>query len=223
MAVSDGATIREQFFGPDPRLRALVEHLSDDELAKLRRGGHDYRKVYAAYAAAVEHTGSPVVILAKTVKGWTLGPGIEARNVTHQAKKLTQDELRIFRDRLELPIPDDQLADAPYYHPGMESPEIRYMLERRNQLGGAVPRRVVRPMPLADAGDETIGRRIVPIIPDEARTFGMDPLFKEIGIYNPLGQRYTPVDKELLLSYIEKPDGQLLEEGITEAGSMSSL
>src|SRR6187431_2226337 len=253
MAVSDGAYIREHFFGPDPRLKALVEHLSDDELAKLRRGGHDYRKVYAAYAAAVEHTGSPVVILAKTVKGWTLGPGIEARNVTHQAKKLTQDELKIFRDRLELPIPDDQLADAPYYHPGMESPEIQYMLERRKQLGGVVPRRVVRPMPLSDAADEayaelfagseraasttmafsrltrnltrdaTIGQRIVPIIPDEARTFGMDPLFKEISIYNPLGQRYTPVDKELLLSYLEKEDGQILEEGITESGSMASF
>ena len=154
LSVADGAYIREHFFGPDPRLKALVEHLPDEDLPKLRRGGHDYRKVYAAYAAAVEHTGSPVVILAKTVKGWTLGPGIEARNVTHQAKKLTQDELKIFRDRLELPIPDDQLAEAPYYHPGPESPEIQYMLERRNQLGGAVPRRVVRPMPLPDAADE---------------------------------------------------------------------
>jgi pyruvate dehydrogenase E1 component len=253
LSVADGAFIRQNFFGPDPRLKALVDHLPDEDLPKLRRGGHDYRKVYAAYAAAVEHTGSPVVILAKTVKGWTLGPGIEARNVTHQAKKLTQDELTIFRDRLELPIPDDQLADAPYYHPGMDSPEIQYMLERRNQLGGAVPRRVVRPMPLSDAADEayaelyagseraasttmafsrltrnltrdpTIGRRIVPIIPDEARTFGMDPLFKEVGIYNPLGQRYTPVDKELLLSYLEKEDGQILEEGITEAGAMADF
>ena len=154
LSVADGAYIRENFFGPDPRLKALVEHLPDDDLPKLRRGGHDYRKVYAAYAAAVEHTGSPVVILAKTVKGWTLGPGIEGRNVTHQAKKLTQDELKIFRDRLELPIPDDQLDEAPYYHPGMESPEIQYMLERRQQLGGAVPRRMVRPMPLPDAADE---------------------------------------------------------------------
>jgi pyruvate dehydrogenase E1 component len=253
MAVSDGATIREQFFGPDPRLRALVEHLSDDDLAKLRRGGHDYRKVYAAYAAAVAHTGAPTVILAKTVKGWTLGPGIEGRNVTHQAKKLTADELKIFRDRLELPIPDDRLKEAPYYHPGPDAPEIRYMLERRQQLGGSLPRRVVVPKVLPAPKDESfteffagsdrpasttmafsrlvrnlvrdpqIGNRIVPIIPDEARTFGMDPLFKEVGIYNPLGQRYTPVDKELLLSYIEKTDGQLLEEGITEAGSMSSF
>jgi pyruvate dehydrogenase E1 component len=253
LSVADGAYIREHFFGPDPRLKALVEHLSDDELPKLRRGGHDYRKVYAAYAAAVEHRGSPVVILAKTVKGWALGPGIEARNVTHQAKKLTQDELKIFRDRLELPIPDDQLKDAPYFHPGADSPEIQYMLERRRQLGGVLPRRMVRPKPLPNAADEAyaelfagserpasttmafsrltrnltrdkeIGRRIVPIIPDEARTFGMDPLFKEIGIYNPLGQRYTAVDKELLLSYLEKEDGQILEEGITEAGAMADF
>ncbi|MEP7081957.1 MAG: pyruvate dehydrogenase (acetyl-transferring), homodimeric type [Chloroflexota bacterium] len=253
MAVSDGKTIREQFFGPDPRLRALVEGLPDDDLAKLRRGGHDYRKVYAAYAAAVAHKGAPTVILAKTVKGWTLGPGIEGRNVTHQAKKLTADELKIFRDRLELPIPDDKLKEAPYYHPGADAPEIRYMLERRRQLGGSIPKRVVVPKPQAQPKDEVfseffsgsdrpasttmafsrlvrnlvrdegIGKRIVPIIPDEARTFGMDPLFKEVGIYNPLGQRYTPVDKELLLSYIEKPDGQLLEEGITEAGSMASF
>ena len=253
MAVSDGATIREQFFGPDPRLRALVQNMSDDDLAKLRRGGHDYRKVYAAYAAATSHTGAPTVILAKTVKGWTLGPGIEGRNVTHQAKKLTADELKIFRDRLELPIPDDKLKAAPYYHPGPDAPEIQYMLDRRRQLGGSVPRRVVKPKPLPapkDASfteffagsdrpasttmafsrlvrnlvrDDKVGNRIVPIIPDEARTFGMDPLFKEVGIYNPLGQRYTPVDKELLLSYIEKKDGQLLEEGITEAGSMASF
>ena len=253
MAVSDGATIREQFFGGDSRLQALVEHLSDDDLAKLRRGGHDYRKVYAAYAAAVAHTGTPTVILAKTIKGWTLGPGIEGRNVTHQAKKLTADELKVFRDRLELPIPDDKLKEAPYYHPGPESPEIQYMLERRAALGGVLPKRryVTKPLPAAKdtayseffAGseraasttmafsrlirnlvrDEQIGRRVVPIIPDEARTFGMDPLFKEVGIYNPLGQNYTPVDKELLLSYIEKTDGQVLEEGITEAGSTASF
>jgi pyruvate dehydrogenase E1 component len=253
LSVADGAYIREHFFGPDPRLRELVAHLPDEELPKLRRGGHDYRKVYAAYAAAVAHKGAPVAILAKTVKGWTLGPGIEGRNVTHQAKKLTVDELRVFRDRLELPIPDQQLADAPYFHPGVDSPEIQYMLERRRLLGGAVPRRVVRSAPLPPAADEAyaelfagaerpasttmafsrlvrnlvrdpqIGRRIVPIIPDEARTFGMDPLFKEVGIYNPLGQRYTAVDKGLLLSYVEKTDGQILEEGITEAGAMADF
>ncbi|HEX2884678.1 MAG TPA: pyruvate dehydrogenase (acetyl-transferring), homodimeric type, partial [Candidatus Limnocylindria bacterium] len=253
LAISDGATIRTEFFGPDPRLQKLVEHLPDEELAKLRRGGHDYRKLYAAYAAAVQHKGTPTVILAKTVKGWTLGPGIEGRNVTHQAKKLTADELRIFRDRLELPIPDDKLKEAPYYHPGADSPEIQYMLERRRQLGGPLPHRTVvaKPLPAPKdtafseffAGsdrpasttmaysrlvrnlvrDPQIGKRIVPIIPDEARTFGMDPLFKEVGIYNPLGQNYTPVDKELLLSYLESETGQLLEEGITEAGAMSSF
>ena len=253
LSVADGAYIREHFFGPDPRLRALVEHLSDDDLRKLRRGGHDYRKVHAAYAAAVEHTGAPVVILAKTVKGWTLGPGIEGRNVTHQAKKLTQDELKIFRDRLELPIPDEQLKEAPYYRPAPDSPEMEYMLDRRRQLGGSLPHRSVRPKalpPAKDAAydellagsdrpasttmafarlirnltrDKEIGARVVPIIPDEARTFGMDALFKEIGIYNPLGQQYTAVDKELLLSYVEKVDGQILEEGITEAGAMASF
>ncbi len=253
LSVSDGAYIREHFFGPDPRLRAMVEHLSDEDLTKLRRGGHDYRKVFAAYTAAVSHTGTPTVILAKTVKGWTLGPGIEGRNVTHQAKKLTEAELRIFRDRLELPIPDEALKEAPYYNPGPDSPEIQYMLERRRTLGGFVPERSVHPVTLPEvqpsafdelfAGsdrpasttmafsrliralvrDPGIGRRVVPIIPDEARTFGMDPLFKEVGIYSPLGQRYTPVDKELLLSYVEATDGQILEEGITEAGATASF
>jgi pyruvate dehydrogenase E1 component len=253
LSVADGAYIREHFFGPDPRLAALVADKTDAELAALRRGGHDYRKLYAAYHYAVRHKGAPVAILAKTVKGWTLGPGIEARNVTHQSKKLTVDELRIFRDRLQLPIPDDQLGDAPYYHPGMDSPEIRYMLERRLALGGTLPRRRATSDPLpappdavfgdlfsgADrpasttmafgrllrnlVRDPDLGRRVVPIIPDEARTFGMDPLFKELGIYNPLGQRYTPVDRQLLLSYREATDGQILEEGITEAGAMGSF
>jgi pyruvate dehydrogenase E1 component len=252
-SVAGGAYIREHFFGPDPRLRKLVEHLSDDDLAKLRRGGHDYRKVYAAYKAATESTGAPTVILAKTVKGWTLGPGVEARNITHQAKKLSEAELRIFRDRLELPIPDAKLKDAPYYHPGPDSEEVQYLRERRTALGGSLPKRVVRakplpkPAPAVDqefgAGSETavsttmvftrilrnlirdkeLGSRIVPIIPDEARTFGMDPLFKEVGIYAQLGQRYEPVDSDLVLSYREAKDGQVLEEGITEAGSMASL
>ncbi|MFL5674522.1 MAG: pyruvate dehydrogenase (acetyl-transferring), homodimeric type [Chloroflexota bacterium] len=252
-SVAGGAYIREHFFGPDPRLKKLVEHLSDDDLSKLRRGGHDYRKVYAAYKAATEHTGAPTVILAHTVKGWTLGPGVEARNITHQAKKLNEAELKIFRDRLELPIPDDTLKDAPYYHPGADSEEIQYLVERRRTLGGAVPRRIVRaaplppPAPAVDAefaaGSQTpvsttmvfarilrnlirdpeLGSRIVPIIPDEARTFGMDPLFKEVGIYSALGQRYEPVDSDLVLSYREATDGQVLEEGITEAGSMASF
>ena len=252
-SVAGGAYIREHFFGPDPRLRKLVEHLTDDDLTRLRRGGHDYRKVYAAYKAATEFTGAPTAILVHTVKGWTLGPGVEARNITHQAKKLSEAELRIFRDRLELPIPDAALKEAPYYHPGPDSPEVQYLRERRAALGGALPKRVVRYTPLPapapavdsefEAGsdiavsttmaftrllrnlirDPGVGPRIVPIIPDEARTFGMDPLFKEVGIYASGGQRYEPVDLELVLSYREATDGQVLEEGITEAGSMASL
>lgn len=254
-SVSPGSYIREHFFGVDDRLRKMVEHLSDDDLVRLRRGGHDYRKVYAAFAAAVEHTGSPTVILAHTVKGWTLGEGIEARNVTHQMKKLNEKELRAFRDRLDLPIPDSKLKDAPFYHPGSHSKEVQYMLERRRSLGGCLPKRVVRSKPLRlppedlysefakptapgqDASttmafvrllrklldDSEIGRRIVPIIPDEARTFGLDFLFKKIKIYAPHGQRYEPVDSEMLLSYLESADGQILEEGITEAGSMASF
>ncbi|MDF2733739.1 MAG: 2-oxo-acid dehydrogenase subunit, homodimeric type [Chloroflexota bacterium] len=252
-SVAGGAYIREHFFGPDQRLRKLVEHLTDDDLAKLRRGGHDYRKVYAAYKAATEFQGAPTVILAKTVKGWTLGPGVEARNITHQAKKLSEKELQIFRDRLQLPIPDEQLKEAPYYHPGPKSEEVEYLRERRAALGGSIPKRVVRagplpaPAPEVDqefaAGSKTevsttmvftrilrnlirdkeLGSRIVPIIPDEARTFGMDPLFKEVGIYAALGQRYEPVDSDLVLSYREATDGQVLEEGITEAGSMASF
>ena len=252
-AVTGGAYIREHFFGPDARLERLVEHLSDDDLAKLRRGGHDYRKVYAAYKAATEYTGAPTVILAHTVKGWTLGPGVEARNITHQAKKLSEAELRIFRDRLELPIPDAKLKDAPYYHPGPDSDEVRYLAERRRALGGTLPRRIVRAQPFSGVAasvdaefaagsttpvsttmvfarllrnlirDPELGPRIVPIVPDEARTFGLDPLFKEVGIYAALGQRYEPVDSELVLSYREARDGQVLEEGITEAGSMASF
>ena len=252
-AVAGGAYIREHFFGSDPRLLRLVKDLSDDDLARLRRGGHDYRKVYAAYRAATEFRGGPSVVLAQTIKGYALGPGVEARNITHQAKKLSEAELRVFRDRLELPIPDDQLHDAPYYHPGPDSQEVRYMLERRRALGGPVPRRVVKAAPLpppraeVDAEfasgsemavsttmafgrllrnlirDPQIGRRIVPIVPDEARTFGLDPLFKEVGIYASGGQRYEPVDSDLVLSYREAVDGQVLEEGITEAGAVASL
>jgi len=256
-AVESGAYIREHFFGPDPRLRAMAEHLSDDELAKLPRGGHDYRKLYAAYKAAVEHEGSPTVILAKTIKGWTLGSEIEARNATHQIKKMSVEELKAFRDRLYLDIPDSVLEREevpPYYHPGTDSPEYEYMTARRRALAGSLPHRVVRPLPLplpasavyadllAGTGDRVqastttafarlmrklladpgIGERIVPIIPDEARTFGLDALFRDVKIYAPLGQRYEPVDAGLLLSYQEARDGRILEEGITEAGSMAS-
>ncbi len=254
LSVESGAFVREHFFGPDPRLQQLAAHLSDDDLAHLRRGGHDLRKVYAAYDAATKATGRPTVILAKTVKGWTLGTGVEGRNITHQAKKMTEQELKVFRDRLQLEIPDSALKEAPYYHPGPKAPEIEYLLDRRAALGGPIPRRVVvtRTLDLptdpvygefmTGSGtqevsttmafakllrnllrDKVLGDRIVPIIPDEARTFGMDPLFKEVGIYSALGQLYEPVDSNLVLSYREAKDGQVLEEGITEAGSSASF
>ncbi len=253
-AVETGAYVREHFFDTDPRLARLVAHLTDDQLVRLRRGGHDYRKIYAAYKVATETEGVPTAVLVQTVKGWTLGGAVEGRNVTHQVKKLKLDELRAFRDRLELPIPDDKLDEAPYYHPSRNSPEIEYLLERRAALGGVMPVRRHVPMPLRvqdeslfsefhqGTGDKVeasttmafvrllrkllkdgqLGPRVVPIVPDEARTFGMDPLFTEFKIYNPLGQRYTPVDAEFLISYREAADGQILEEGITEAGSMAS-
>jgi pyruvate dehydrogenase E1 component len=253
-SMESGAYIREHFFGRDPRLLAMVEGYSDDQLRTLRRGGHDYKKVYAAYSAATAHKGRPTVVLAKTVKGWTLPPA-EAKNIAHQVKKMNTEELRKFRDRLELPISDRKLADAPFYHPGPDSDEVRYLLERRRALGGGMPRRVVRATPLPPPSDKVFaefaggttekqlvsttmgfakllrnllrdpqwGKRVVPIIPDEARTFGMEVLFREIGIYAPFGQKYEPVDSKLVLSYTEKKDGQLLEEGITEAGSMASL
>ena len=258
-ATASGAYIREHFFGPDPRLRKMVEHLSDEELQTLPRGGHDYRKLYAAYKAATEHTGSPSAILAKTIKGWTLGPQVEARNATHQIKKMDAGQLRVLRDRLYLQdeIPDEALdADLPpYYRPPEESVEYQYMTERLRALDGPLPSRparVRRPLQLpsdepfaellSGSGSQAaattmaftrllrnllrepeFGPRVVPIIPDEARTFGMDPLFREVGIYAPSGQQYEPVDADLLLSYTESRKGQLLEEGITEAGSMASF
>ncbi|HLZ38635.1 MAG TPA: pyruvate dehydrogenase (acetyl-transferring), homodimeric type [Mycobacteriales bacterium] len=270
-SVESGAYIRQHFFGDDPRLRRLVEHLTDDELRKLSRGGHDYRKIYAAFRAAREHVGQPTVILAKTIKGWTLGPAFEGRNATHQMKKLTKADLKAFRDRLYLPIPDEALQAEvpPYYHPGPDSDEIQYMRERRRALGGFLPQRVVRarplplPVPSGEPGsgepggepgqkspydvvrrgsgrqpvattmalvrlfkelmkDPALGRRFVPIIPDEARTFGMDSLFPTAKIYSPHGQTYDPVDRDLLLSYREATDGQILHEGISEAGGMAS-
>ena len=255
-AVEPGSYTREHFFGTDPRLRTMVEHLSDDEVRNLSRGGHDYRKVYAAFKAAVEHVGQPTVILAHTIKGWTLGPDFEARNATHQMKKLTVAELKEFRDRLYLPIPDAALEAAlpPYYHPGEESDEIQYMRERRAALGGYLPKRVVRGKPLKLPGeaayaelkrgsgkqqvattmafvrllkdlmkDPEIGARFVPIIPDEARTFGMDSLFPTAKIYSPHGQTYEAVDRALLLSYKESERGQILHEGISESGAMGSV
>ena len=252
--VESGAYIREHFFGGDPRLRKIVEDLSDDDLRKLSRGGHDYRKVFAAFQAARAHVGQPTVILAHTIKGWTL-ESFEGRNATHQMKKLTVADLKAFRDRLYLPISDDALeADLPpYYHPGERSDEIMYMKERRAALGGFLPKRVVRAQPLRLPGDaayaelragsgkqqiattmalvrlfkdlmkdKEIGRRFVPIIPDEARTFGLDAIFPTAKIYSPHGQEYEAVDRELLLSYKESTKGQILHEGISEAGSMAS-
>jgi pyruvate dehydrogenase E1 component len=255
-SVENGGYTREHFFGGDPRLRAMVEHLTDDEVRNLSRGGHDYRKVYAAFKAAQEHVGQPTVILAHTIKGWTLGPDFEARNATHQMKKLTVAELKEFRDRLYLPIPDAALEAElpPYYHPGEDSDEITYMRERRAALGGYLPKRVVRAKPLTLPGDSIydelkrgsgkqavattmafvrllkdlmkdseIGARFVPVIPDEARTFGMDSLFPTAKIYSPQGQTYEAVDRALLLGYKESERGQILHEGINEAGAMGSV
>ena len=260
-SVESGAYARDHFFGPDARLRKMVEHLTDDDLRTLPRGGHDYRKIFAAYKAAVENLGSgaPTAILCKTVKGWTLGPDVEGRNATHQIKKMTKDQMKVLRDRLYLhdEIPESALDadDPPYYCPPPDSIEHQYMMDRRRALDGSIPKRIVRnrrPLELpADtafkevlsgsgaqsvsttmgfarllrnlARDEHIGPRVVPIVPDEARTFGMDALFRELKIYASQGQKYEPVDHDLLLSYAESADGQILEEGINEAGSMASF
>ncbi|MDQ3641784.1 MAG: pyruvate dehydrogenase (acetyl-transferring), homodimeric type, partial [Actinomycetota bacterium] len=257
-ATESGAYIREHFFGPDPRLRAMVEHLSDDDLRTLPRGGHDYRKLYAAYAAAIEKNGAPTVILAKTVKGWTLGPSFEGVNATHQIKEMSKDHIATFRARLHLEeeIPEEALdaPEPPYYRPAEDSVEFEYMMERRRALAGSLPKRVIRkqtlpspdPKIFASLGDGSgkrqysttmamtgllrdllrdkgIGANIVPIIPDEARTFGMDALFPQVKIYAPFGQLYEPVDAAFPLSYKESVKGQILEEGITEAGSMASF
>jgi pyruvate dehydrogenase E1 component len=255
LAASSGDYIREKFFGPEPELAKLVEDLDDEGLTKLRRGGHDSLKLYAAYKEAVNHTSQPTVILAKTVKGWTLGKGFQARNMTHQKKNLEKSDWQYFRDLLEIPFTDSELDDMPYYKPEADSEEIRYLMERRKELGGSIPKRKATysgfHMPNKEAftefdkgtpegqevsttmafvrllrnliKDEKIGNLIVPIVPDEARTFGMEALFTEFKIYNAQGQIYTPVDSELLLSYKESESGQILEEGISEAGAMSSF
>ncbi|MGD8396526.1 MAG: pyruvate dehydrogenase (acetyl-transferring), homodimeric type, partial [Candidatus Eiseniibacteriota bacterium] len=254
-SVESGAFTRQDFFGQHPQLAELVAHLSDDQIRRLRRGGHDARKVYAAYDAACRHEGAPTVILAKTVKGWTLGEGAEGRNATHQQKKLSIQELKAFRDLLELPIPDSRLEEAPFYLPPAHSPEIEYLRSRREELGGHLPQRSTEQTPLEVPdvdffqeflegtregldvsttqafsrllarllAHEGIGRRIVPIIPDEARTFGLEALFKKYGIYSTVGQLYEPVDHQMLISYREAKDGQMLEEGLSEAGSMASF
>jgi pyruvate dehydrogenase E1 component len=254
LVVESGSYVREHVFGSDPRLLKLVESIPDEKLRTLRQGGHDPRKVFAAYKAAVDHRGAPTVILARTIKGYGLGESGEGKNVTHQQKKLDEEELRHFRTRFGIPVSDEQIADAPFYRPPDESPEIRYLQARRQELGGYVPRRQVRSKPLAAdhkelfeefftgsegrevsttmafvamlrkmLRDPEIGKLIVPIVPDEARTFGMESLFRQVGIYSSRGQLYEPVDMHTLLYYKEAKDGQILEEGITEAGSMSSF
>jgi pyruvate dehydrogenase E1 component len=252
--VESGAYFRQNLFGSDPRLLKMVEHLSDDQLSRMRLGGHDPIKVHAAYRAAVDYKGAPTIVLAKTIKGYGLGEAGEGKNITHQQKKLNDDELRIFRSRFGIPIPDAELHDAPFYRPADDSPEIQYMQERRKQLGGYLPDRKVRSKPMKPVPeahfeefykgtdgreasttmvfvrllskllrDPDVGKFIVPIIPDEARTFGMEALFRQVGIYSSVGQLYEPVDMATLLYYKEAKNGQILEEGITEAGSMCSF
>ncbi|HEV2437103.1 MAG TPA: pyruvate dehydrogenase (acetyl-transferring), homodimeric type [Verrucomicrobiae bacterium] len=252
-SVEPGSYTRKHFFGKYPELLELVNHLTDEQISKLLRGGHDARKMYAAYKVATEHKGQPTVILAKTVKGYGLGEAGEGRNITHQQKKLNEKELREFRERFKIPISDDVIAETPFFRPPPDSPEIRYLFERRKALGGFLPERKVTAPPLdvpkRDAfaeffrgstsaasttmafvrllsvllRDKSVSRHIVPIIPDEARTFGLDALFKDIGIYSSKGQLYEPVDSKSLLYYHEAKDGQILEEGITETGSISSF
>jgi pyruvate dehydrogenase E1 component len=251
-----GAFVRENFFNRDPRTAAMVANWSDDDIWNLKRGGHDYQKLYAAYQSAMNHKGQPTVILAKTIKGWTLGSHFEGRNATHQMKKLKLEDLKALRDRLYLEIDDEKLDEKlpPYFHPGKESPEFQYMMEKRAELGGSVPRRRSKSKPLPQPQDsdfavmtrgsgaqeiattmafvrllkdlakvEGLGHRIVPIIPDEARTFGMDSLFPTMKIYSPHGQQYLAVDRELMLSYKESTSGVILHEGINEAGSTASF
>ncbi|SDH24922.1 pyruvate dehydrogenase (acetyl-transferring), homodimeric type [Microbacterium pygmaeum] len=254
----NGAYVRENFFGRDERTLALVKDYSDDKIWGLKRGGHDYRKVYAAYKAAIEHKGQPTVIIAKTIKGYGLGPHFEGRNATHQMKKMTLDDLKAFRDVMHIPITDGQLEEnpylPPYYNPGQQDETIQYLMERRRALGGFVPERrsthvgLTLPddsaysQPKKGSGTQEIattmafvrllkdllrakdfGHRIVPIIPDEARTFGMDAFFPTAKIYNPNGQHYTSVDRELLLAYKESPQGQILHVGINEAGALAAF
>ncbi|PWY54890.1 pyruvate dehydrogenase (acetyl-transferring), homodimeric type [Legionella qingyii] len=250
---NNGAYVRQHFFNEYPELKKMVENYSDEEIWRLNRGGHDPQKVYAAYAKAVEHKGSPTVILAKTIKGYGMGAAGEGQNITHQQKKMTVDQLKAFRDRFSIPISDDQIAEIPFYKPADDSPEIKYIKKQREMLGGYLPSRTTKVDPLKapdlaefsavtkGLGDreisttmafvrilstllrsKEIGSRIVPIVPDECRTFGMEGLFRQIGIYSPVGQLYTPVDHEQVMFYREAKDGQILEEGINEAGAFCS-
>jgi pyruvate dehydrogenase E1 component len=249
----DGAYVREHFFGKYPELKAMVANMTDADVWRLNRGGHDPHKLYAAYAAAVEHQGQPTVILAKTVKGYGMGIAGEGQNITHQQKKMGEDALRAFRDRFNIPLSDEQIAEAPFYKPAEDSPEMQYLKERRKALGGYLPSRrrdaEALEVPelsafdaqLQDTGDreisttmafvrilttltrdKKIGKYVVPIVPDEARTFGMEGLFRQLGIYSSIGQLYKPVDADQLMYYREDKKGQVLEEGITEAGGFCS-
>ncbi|ANN95533.1 TPA: pyruvate dehydrogenase (acetyl-transferring), homodimeric type [Legionella pneumophila] len=250
---NDGSYVRQHFFIQYPELKKMVENMSDEEIWRLNRGGHDPQKVYAAYARAVEHKGTPTVILAKTIKGYGMGAAGEGQNITHQQKKMTIDQLKAFRDRFNIPISDDKIADIPFYKPDDDSPEIKYIKKQREALGGYLPHRSteVEQLKIPDLGEfssitkglgdreisttmafvrilsallknKDINSRIVPIVPDECRTFGMEGLFRQIGIYSPVGQLYTPVDHEQVMYYREAVDGQILEEGINEAGAFCS-
>ncbi|MFZ4076341.1 MAG: pyruvate dehydrogenase (acetyl-transferring), homodimeric type, partial [Legionellaceae bacterium] len=250
---NDGAYVREHFFGQYPELKTMVEHLSDEDIWHLNRGGHDPQKVYAAYAQAVAHEGSPTIVLAKTIKGYGMGAAGEGMNITHQQKKMTIEQLRAFRDRFSIPISDDEITAIPFYKPAEDSPELQYLRQRREALGGYLPARTDDCEPLKTPAleafssvtkglgtreisttmafvrllsillkDKVLGERIVPIVPDECRTFGMEGLFRQIGIYSPVGQLYTPVDHEQVMYYREARDGQILEEGINEAGAFCS-
>jgi len=253
-AVESGAYVREHFWGSDPRLLDMVKHLSDDQLKKMSLGGHDPVKVYNAYKAAMEHKGAPTVILARTIKGYGLGEAGEGKNITHQQKKMNEEELRAFRTRFNIPVSDAEISHTPFYRPAEDSPEIKYLKDRRAALGGFTPGRRVRSGKLTSVSselfdefsagtegrkasttmvfvrmlskllrDKELGPLVVPIVPDEARTFGMEALFRQVGIYAHSGQTYEPVDMDTLLYYKEASNGQILEEGINEAGSMSSF
>lgn len=250
---NNGAYVREHFFGKCPELKKMVENFSDDDIWRLNRGGHDSQKVYAAYAAAVKHQGSPTVILAKTIKGYGMGAAGEGMNITHQQKKMNLEHLRAFRDRFSIPISDDKIADIPFYRPPDDSPEIKFIRKQREALGGYLPARTstFEPLTIPELSafssithqlgdrelsttmafvrilsillrDKELSPRIVPIVPDECRTFGMEGLFRQIGIYSPVGQLYKPVDHEQVMFYREARDGQILEEGINEAGAFCS-
>ncbi|MDE2269278.1 MAG: pyruvate dehydrogenase (acetyl-transferring), homodimeric type, partial [Betaproteobacteria bacterium] len=256
MKANDGAFVRKHFFGRDPRLLKMVEHMSDEDIWRLNRGGHDPQKVYAAFHAAANHQGGPTVLLVKTIKGYGMGRAAEARNVAHQVKKLTDEDIREFRDRFNIPVPDSELPKLPFFKPADDTPEMKYLMERRKALGGPLPQRrekadehlpvpdlkeIFQPMLEATAEgreisttqayvrclnqllrDKTLGPRVVPILVDETRTFGMEGLYRQIGIYAPEGQKYTPVDRGEVMYYREDKQGQILQEGINEAGGMCS-